>query len=221
MKEVFRYNRKFVFEIQELIPLYENRVTIKTQQKIEESDSTNQILQDRVTLLRKKNKLTLDQLAAQSGVSRSMLSQIERGQANPTLAVTFRIAQAFGISIGELVEQAGSSANIDIVHADDPNNLFRTDKECKIRTLSPLHMEKNVEFCELKIAPNASLKSAAHFEGARELLTVTQGSTKVHSGGTQCSLGIGDSAHYRADLEHSIENTGKNELVCFLVVTYQ
>lgn len=193
----------------------------KTPKKIETTDSTSQILQDRVTLLRKKNKLTLDQLAAHSGVSRSMLSQIERGQANPTLAVTFRIAQAFDISIGELVEQAGSSANIDIVHADDPNNLFRADKECKIRTLSPLHMEKNVEFYELRIAAKASLKSGAHFEGARELLTVTQGSAKVESGSTQCSLGIGDSAHYRADLEHSIENTGKNELVCFLVVTYQ
>ena len=192
-----------------------------TQKTIEVSDSTSQILQDRVTLLRKKNKLTLDQLAAQSGVSRSMLSQIERGQANPTLAVTFRIAQAFGISIGELVEQAGSSANIDVVHADDPNNLFRADKECTIRTLSPLHIEKNVEFYELKIAAKASLKSGAHFEGARELLTVTQGSARVESDTTQCLLGIGDSAHYRADVKHSIENTGNNELVCFLVVTYQ
>ena len=187
----------------------------------ESAHLTNQVLQDRVTLLRKKNKLTLNQLASLSGVSRSMLSQIERGQANPTLAVTFRIAQAFGISIGELVEQAGSSANIDIVHADDPNNLFRTDKECKIRTLSPLHTEKSVEFYELKIAAKSSLKSAAHFEGARELLTVTEGSASIESGTTHCVLGVGDTAHYRADVAHCIENTGKDELVCFLVVTYQ
>jgi transcriptional regulator with XRE-family HTH domain len=187
----------------------------------ESADLTNQVLQDRVTLLRKKNKLTLNQLASLSGVSRSMLSQIERGQANPTLAVTFRIAQAFGISIGELVEQVGSSANIDIVHADDPNNLFRTDKECKIRTLSPLHTEKSVEFYELKIAAKSSLQSAAHFEGARELLTVTKGTASIESGTTHCVLGVGDTAHYRADVEHCIENTGTDELVCFLVVTYQ
>jgi transcriptional regulator with XRE-family HTH domain len=187
----------------------------------ESADLTNQVLQDRVTLLRKKNKLTLNQLASLSGVSRSMLSQIERGQANPTLAVTFRIAQAFGISIGELVEQVGSSANIDIVHADDPNNLFRTDKECTIRTLSPLHTEKSVEFYELKIAAKSSLQSAAHFEGARELLTVTKGTASIESGTTHCVLGVGDTAHYRADVEHCIENTGTDELVCFLVVTYQ
>ncbi|MFT4650470.1 MAG: transcriptional regulator with XRE-family HTH domain [Polaribacter sp.] len=187
----------------------------------ETADLTNQVLQDRVSLLRKKNKLTLDQLASLSGVSRSMLSQIERGQANPTLAVTFRIAQAFGISIGELVELTGSSSNINIVHADDPNNLFRADQECRIRTLSPLHTEKSVEFYELKIAAKASLKSAAHFEGARELLTVTEGSASIESGTTYCDLGVGDSAHYRADLEHCIKNTGKDELVCFLVVTYK
>jgi transcriptional regulator with XRE-family HTH domain len=196
-------------------------VTSKVSNPDETAHLTNQVLQDRVTLLRKKNKLTLNQLASLSGVSRSMLSQIERGQANPTLAVTFRIAQAFGISIGELVEQAGSSANIDIVHADDPNNLFRKDKECTIRTLSPLHTEKSVEFYELKIAAKSSLKSAAHFEGARELLTVTEGSASIESGTTHCVLGVGDTAHYRADVEHCIKNTGKEELVCFLVVTYQ
>ena len=65
----------------------------------QDSDPASQALSSRVTALRKKNKLTLDQLAAASGVSRSMLSQIERGQANPTLTVTFRIAQAFGMSI--------------------------------------------------------------------------------------------------------------------------
>lgn len=185
------------------------------------ADRSNQVLQDRVTQLRKKNKWTLEKLASLSGVSRSMLSQIERGQANPTLAVTFRIAQAFGISIGELVEQPWGNSNIDIVHGDDPNNQFRIDDECKIRTLSPLHMEKNVEFYELRIAVKAVLKSAPHFEGARELLTITAGSANVLSGSTHCHLSCGDSAHYRADLEHCIENSGDQELVCFLVVTYQ
>ncbi|CAN0581959.1 unnamed protein product, partial [Ectocarpus sp. 12 AP-2014] len=68
------------------------------------SDQTSRLLGDRVSQLRQIQSLTLEQLASASGVSRSMLSQIERGQANPTLAVTQRIAQTFGISIGELVD---------------------------------------------------------------------------------------------------------------------
>lgn len=184
-------------------------------------DPASQVLCSRVTELRKKNKLTLDQLAAASGVSRSMLSQIERGQANPTLAVTFRIAQAFGITIGELVDQPWASSTIEVVHGDDPNNLFRSDDECQIRTLSPLHMEKNIEFYELRIAPNASLPSAPHYEGTKELLTVTRGSARVISGDNSCKVSEGDSAHYRADLTHTIENCGDQELLCYLVVTSQ
>lgn len=186
-----------------------------------EYDHAAQVLCQRVTELRKKNKLTLNQLASLSGVSRSMLSQIERGKANPTLAVAFRIAQAFDMSLGELVEQASNNPGIEVVHGSDPNNLFRADDECRIRTLSPLHMEKNVEFYELRLAQGSELKSAAHFSGARELLTITQGKARVSTGVSQCDLQAGDSANYRADMEHAIENTGEGELVCFLVVTYQ
>ena len=182
-------------------------------------DPTGQVLCERVTELRQRNNFTLEQLAAASGVSRSMLSQIERGQANPTLAVTFRIANAFGMSIGELVDDPASSGNIEIVHGSDPNNLFRADSECQIRTLSPLHMEKSVEFYELLIQPGAQLKSAPHFEGTRELFTVTEGEASIVTGETSCELATGDSAHYRADCEHRITNTGRELLTGFLVVT--
>lgn len=184
-------------------------------------ETTSQALCNRVIELRKKHKLTLDQLAASSGVSRSMLSQIERGQANPTLTVTFRIAKAFGMSIGELVDQPWASSSIEVVHGEDKSNLFRSDKECQIRTLSPLHIEKNIEFYALRIAPGASLASSPHFEGTKELLTVTSGCARLTSGETACELTEGDSAHYRADLKHSIENRGNTELLCYLVVTSQ
>jgi transcriptional regulator with XRE-family HTH domain len=188
------------------------------QKNNESANAASAILCARVIELRKKNKLTLEQLATASGVSRSMLSQIERGQANPTLAVTFRIAQAFNISIGELVDQPWATAPIEVVHCDDSANLFRSDNECQIRTLSPLHIENNIEFYEIRLAPNAKLDSAPHYEGTKELLTVNSGSAQVLCGDTKRDLVKGDSAHYRADLQHSIENSGTDELLCYLVV---
>ncbi len=185
------------------------------------NDPSCQLLCERVLALRQHHNYTLDQLATASGVSRSMLSQIERGNANPTLAVTRRIAQAFGLSIGELVDDPGASSPIDIVRGDDAASLFRADKECQIRTLSPLHMEKSVEFYELLLQAGAELASAAHFDGTRELFTVAQGSARIISGGTDSNLNSGDSAHYRADSEHSIVNTGDSELRGYLVVMYK
>ena len=80
-------------------------------------------------------------------------------------------------------------------------------------------MEKSIEFYELRIAAGASLASAPHYEGTKELLTITSGQAKLISGDNCTELSEGDSAHYRADLSHAIENCGKEELVCYLVVT--
>jgi len=184
-------------------------------------DPASQVLCERVTELRQRHNYTLEQLAAASGVSRSMLSQIERSQANPTLAVTFRIAQAFGMSIGELVDDPAAGSNIEIVHGDDPSHVFRADEECQIRTLSPLHMEKNVEFYELQLQAGATLNSAPHFDGTRELFTVAEGCASLTAGDTCCELAAGDSAHYRADIEHSISARGETPLQGYLVVTYK
>lgn len=183
-------------------------------------DPLSQLLCEKVKVLRKKQDWTLEMLSAASGVSRSMLSQIERGKANPTLAVACRIAGAFGISIGELVEEPWSGSAIKVIRHDDPAHLYRNDDQCRIRTLSPLNAEKTVEFYQLSISVGEELRSAAHFDGTHEFLTVEKGSVSVLSGSDSCKLRKGDSAHYRADLEHVIANSGKGEAVCFLVVIY-
>ncbi len=184
------------------------------------SENTALDLADRVKRLRKKESLTLEGLASASGVSRSMLSQIERGQANPTLAVACRIAQAFGISVGELVDQPWTRSSIEVIRADDESHLYRADDECRIRTLSPLDMEKDIEFYEVTLAPGGSLESAAHFEGCRELFTLHSGEVEIISGEDSSRLKKGDSAHYQADIPHSINNLGSAEVEGFLVVTY-
>ena len=174
----------------------------------------------RVAELRQKHKLTLEQVATMSGVSRSMLSQIERGSANPTLAVTFRIARAFGISVGELVDSDWENPNVEVIRGDDPKTIFRDDKDARLRTLSPLHTEKNIELYEVRLRAGASLESEAHFEGTQEILTVVTGTVEVISGDMSRDLSNGDSAYYRADVGHTIRNTGESEALCFLVVTY-
>jgi len=187
--------------------------------KLPDNDPASQLC-GRVLQLRKNKHWTLEQLSDVSDVSRSMLSQIERGQANPTLSVAIRIAQAFGIGLDELVRESWDPSTIDVIRADDPTHLYRSDHQCRIRTLSPLSMEKDVEFYEVQFLPGASLISAPHYEGTRELLTIEKGTVNVKSGKDSCKLKKGDSAHYRADMAHSIENIGKSEARGFLVVMY-
>ena len=175
----------------------------------------------RIHELRQKLGWSLDVLSQASGVSRSMLSQIEREQANPTLAVTVKIANALGMSLAELLEQVAQVRNIEIIRAEDRQHIFRADGNCSIRTLSPLHLEKDVEFYEVLLTPDGALRSAPHFEGTREFLTVQKGKVQVTSETEVTELNKGDSASYRADVPHEIRNLAKAESLVFLVVIYQ
>ena len=84
----------------------------------------------------------------------------------------------------------------------------------------PLPLEKAVEFYEVVLQPGGALRSAPHFKGARELLTVQRGTVRVCSGEEAAELKVGDSAHYPADVGHSIENFGQRDGVLFIVATY-
>jgi transcriptional regulator with XRE-family HTH domain len=188
---------------------------------VEGEPAVDRLLCGRVRELRNKKRWTLEELSAACGVSRSMLSEVERGSANPTLAVAFRIAQAFGMTLGELVDSPDSAPRIDLIRADDRTYHFRSDRNCRIRTLSPLHLEKSVEYYELTLHAGGALRSLPHFAGARELLTVQKGAVRVRSGQDEAELKQGDSAHYPADVPHAIENVSDgHEAVCFLVVNY-
>jgi transcriptional regulator with XRE-family HTH domain len=185
------------------------------------SDNITEHIFRRVRQLRAERDWSLDALSKACGVSRSMLSQIERGEVNPTLAVTYRIAQAFGMSLGEFVEMPSVASAVTVIRARDRAFHYRSDKDCRIRTLSPLHLEKDVEFYEVQLKPGGALRSSAHFEGTREFLTVQKGHLRVESGNDSDDLAPGDSATYRADVPHAIINTGKGEALLFLVDIYR
>lgn len=185
------------------------------------AEAISRHLGGRVKQLRTARGWSLEALANASGVSRSMLSQIEREQANPTLAVTLRIAQAFGMTLGELLEMPGATSSVAVVRAEDKAYHYRSDKFVRIRTLSPLNLEKDVELYEVQLQPGGALRSAAHFEGTREFLTVQKGRVRVESAGDAELLNPGDSANYRADVPHAIVNAGKSEAVVFLVDIYR
>lgn len=183
-------------------------------------ESVGRHLGTRLRQLRSERGWSLEAMAGASGVSRSMLSEIEREQANPTLAVTLRIAQAFEMSLGDLIGSPGAAATVTVIRKNDRAFHYRSDGNCRLRTLSPLHLEKDVEFYEVALGKGGALRSAAHFAGTREFITVVKGQLKVESASESEVLHAGDSATYRADVPHALISTGRAETLVFLVVIY-
>jgi transcriptional regulator with XRE-family HTH domain len=191
------------------------------QKSATEPESINRHLGDRVKRLRSERGWSLEALANASGVSRSMLSEIEREKANPTLAVTLRIARAFSLTLGELLQTPNAASSVTVIRANDHAYHYRSDAHCQIRTLSPLNLEKDVEFYQVALKPGGALRSAPHFEGTREFLTVQKGQIRVESANDSEILHPGDSANYRADVPHAIVNSGKGDALIFLVDIYR
>ncbi|MEE4450617.1 XRE family transcriptional regulator [Novosphingobium resinovorum] len=170
--------------------------------------------------LRKEHGLTLDALAASSGVSRSMLSQIERGQANPTLATVWHLSKALGVEIGEFVggKHVGRRGSIELTAASFVPEIRTEDGRCLLKILSPAHSVGQFEFYHLTLEPHAELASEAHAAGSHEHLTVLVGEMAVTCAETTALVGQGAIARYPADLPHAIRNTTGERAEALLIV---
>lgn len=172
---------------------------------------------------RKARHLTLEGLAALSGVSRSMLSQIERGESNPTFAVLWGLTQALKIDLAELI--AGGVAQsearpIDVVSVALTPEIKSPDGSWRLRILSPPSMSGRVEWYEVEIAPGGKLQSAPHQPGTQEHLTAQTEGLMVRTRLGEQGLNSGETARYRADVEHAIANVGSAVARALLTVVY-
>jgi transcriptional regulator with XRE-family HTH domain len=170
---------------------------------------------------RKRRKLTLDQLSKLAGVSKAMLSQIEQDKVNPTVAVMIRISSALGVQLAELLGDETQRSVIRVIPHGEKGYNFRSDPSCTIRTLSPLELEKSIEFYKVVLAGGGELASEAHFPGTEEIIHLARGRLEVASGQQTVKVARGDSVHYRADVPHRLRNLGKGPAEVYMIVRYR
>ncbi|MDM4765301.1 XRE family transcriptional regulator [Pelomonas sp. SE-A7] len=171
--------------------------------------------------LRQAQGLSLDELSRRAGVSKSMLSQIERNQANPTVAVVWRLANALRVELSELLGgEKPATPTIETVASHATPSLSSPDGLCLLRILGPIDLAGQFEWYELTVQPGGALESAAHEPGSREHLSVLSGSLEVTAGGSSQILKSGETARYAVDGPHSIRNRGKSAASALLVVLH-
>lgn len=175
----------------------------------------------RLRSARAARKLTLQQLSQMAGVSKAMLSQIEQDKVNPTVAVMLKISSALKMNIGELVSPPTAENIFNVIHQDDKRYTFRSDSSCTIRTVSPLSLEKNIEFYQLTLERGGQLSSDPHYPGTEEFVYVAKGRLVVVSGDQSAKVSKGDSIHYRADLPHTLQNIGRSQVEAYMIVQYK
>lgn len=170
--------------------------------------------------LRKKQHLSLDDLARRSGVSKAMLSQIEGEKVNPTIATVWKIACGLGLDLQELL-QVDETGRFDIHRAERAVVLDYDEGRCRIQVVAPQRFAEDQEIYIIHLQPEGSLVSESHFPQTEELLTVLSGKVEVVSGDHRKELEAWDSAHYSADIRHSIRNIGEETASAYMVVRFK
>jgi len=176
-------------------------------------------LGSRVKDLRKRRRITLEALAERSGVSRAMLSKVERGEKNPTLVVAARIAEGFAVTLSGLL---GTEERREVIVVPREKRMVMKDPETGFerQLLSPSFGARGIEFVR-NVVPKESTSGEfpPHRKGVEEYLVVERGRLRAVLGGEEHVLEEGDALFFEADVPHRFDNAGEGECSYYLVIS--
>ncbi len=174
-------------------------------------------LQHNLRRHRGERGLTLDALAEQSGVSRAMISKIERGAAVPTATVMGKLSAALEVGLSQLVGNARPREPVllpqteQAIYCDPASGLER-------RSLSPVFPDRPVDFVLNTLPPDGHVVFPGHHLGVEEYLFVRQGKLIVVTDGQRHLVTQGSTLFYPAHTAHEFHNETDETAEFFIVV---
>lgn len=168
--------------------------------------------------LREQKKLTLDAAAAVTGVSRSMLAQIEKGEVNPTISVLWKIANGYKVSFTSLLENRGGE--VAVIRQDKIRPLSEDGGRYLNYPIFAFNEKKQFEIYRIVIEENGFLAAAPHLPGSEEYITIFSGEAEISVSDQTFRLSKGDSIRFYADAPHTYKNTGTGAAELSMLIYY-
>ena len=173
-----------------------------------------------VQRLRKSYNLSLSELSSQSGVAKSIISQIERNETNPTLTTIWRLAHALEVSIESVLQGVQEGPFIERSSRGDTPILVSDDGLCRLAVIGWIKTVDWLQWYDFTAEPGGLLESEAHQPGSIECLSLLEGELEIEVGGVIQTAHAGETLRYRCDLPHRIRNASTKSahatMVCIL-----
>jgi len=178
-----------------------------------------QVLQlgNRLSSLRKRKNMTLDDLSAKSGVSKSILSQIERDLSNPTVTTISRISDALGEKLSDFFLKIEAGEVNSIESSKETPSITSKDGLCELNILGAGETVNWLQWYLLEMKPKGELDSKSHGPKTFENLTVIDGQIEVTCGPSKEKLTKGDTFRFQSNKEHIIKNISKQKAQVLMV----
>jgi transcriptional regulator with XRE-family HTH domain len=168
--------------------------------------------------LRKAYNMSLGDLSEQSGVAKSIISQIERNETNPTLSTVYRLSRALDTTIDEVLRTEGQPVFIEHQLKSGVPMLESQDGLCRLAIAGPLNLVEQVQWYDFRAKPTGVLESDPHPQGTVEHLYMLAGEVEVTSGDQIQRAKTGETLRFRGDLSHRIVNVGEGDAHATMVL---
>ena len=168
--------------------------------------------------IRGERRYSLDDLAALTGVSKSMLRQIERGDSSPTITTLWKIANGLKVSFTSLVKE--ETGGVSVVENSAGIPLVEKDKSYQLFPLFPFEADRKFESYFVEIRKGARLESEGHRGGVEEYLFVSSGSLQLRVRGRSFRVDRDHSIRFTASGPHSYENRGATLVRMIMLIYY-
>lgn len=175
------------------------------------------IISNNLRSIREKRKLSLEDLSIITGVSKSLLRQIEKEESNPTITTIWKIADGLKIPFTSLMKY--EIPDTEIVRIENIDPLLEDKGLYRLFPYFSFEDQKPFEMYQVEMEPSASLKANPHNSGAIECITVFSGILSLTVNNKEYYLQTGDSIKFKADNPHSYSNPS-NELTRLSMIVY-
>lgn len=168
--------------------------------------------------IRKSKRMSLDAVAEQTGVSKSMLGQIERGEANPTVSILGKIVNGLHVELNELVCMPPQ----DIYYMK--KNKVMTSKETEgqytVYSYFPYEEDRNFKIYVIEIAPGGVYRCNSHGEKTREYITVMEGTLTICIEHKDFVVHSGDAFSFASNRDHDYINKGGEKVLLNVIFVF-
>lgn len=177
----------------------------------------NDIIAANLNKLRTGRNLSLGQLADLSGVSKVMLSQIEKGETNPTINTLWKIANGLKVPYTKLIDEEPNPAIV--VRKSDCSEQMNEATNYRVFCYYTSTPRRNFEMFRVELDAHSSNESIGHSEKSQEYIYVTGGQLIISTKGIEYTLSEGDSICFDSSVHHTYRNQ-QDSLLTFMVINY-
>lgn len=163
---------------------------------------------------------SLQALAQRSGVSKSMIAQIESGQTSPTLTVLAKLAQAMDVRLGDLVQPPEHSFNIQSSRPDESNLVSKQGSAFVCHLLANQHRHFSTEVYRFYFRTPGKTRFSANAEGALKHLWLEEGDLTVFIADKRISVATQTLTVFNAAIPHRFESKSSDLAKGLFFVVY-